>query len=392
MSHFSVLVIGPEPEKQLAPYHEFECTGTDDEFVKDIDITEEAREQFAKDETTYYQDSEGNLHLRFIDGKWDQKFWRNPTPEEAEGLKLKDRLDSYGKMNGIEWTATDWKDGEGYRAKFKFLPEGWKEVEAKTSLKESFAEFVEGYYGTNIVPFGQAPDLQDKHKYGYVLVDEAGDVIKVVDRTNPEKEWDWFQIGGRWNGFFKLKPTASGVLGRAGLQTMDRDYKPPALGRADVCRKGDIDIDGMRDESGETAAKQYDKYTALTAGCPTPLTWQQLQAKHTKDGEVDCKTARDEYHEQPVVKALNADSDREAIWWELDDFQCSREEYIEHARAKAIRTFAIVKDSLWYERGSMGWWGCVSDEKDENEWTKQFSDLVDSLPDDTLMSIADCHI
>ena len=29
MSHFLVLVIGDNPEKQLAPYHEFECTVVD---------------------------------------------------------------------------------------------------------------------------------------------------------------------------------------------------------------------------------------------------------------------------------------------------------------------------------------------------------------------------
>lgn len=26
MSHFTMLVIGAEPEEQLQPYHEFECT------------------------------------------------------------------------------------------------------------------------------------------------------------------------------------------------------------------------------------------------------------------------------------------------------------------------------------------------------------------------------
>ena len=35
MSHFTVLVIGENIDQQLAPFHEFECTGTNDEFVKD---------------------------------------------------------------------------------------------------------------------------------------------------------------------------------------------------------------------------------------------------------------------------------------------------------------------------------------------------------------------
>lgn len=57
-----------------------------------------------------------------------------------------------------------------------------------------------------------------------------------------------------------------------------------------------------------------------------------------------------------------------------------------------IRTFAVVKDGEWYERGSMGWWGMVSDEKDEAEWESQFKKLLDGLPDDTMISIYDCHI
>ncbi|HFW4796117.1 TPA: hypothetical protein ACIBS5_001433 [Salmonella enterica subsp. diarizonae serovar 60-67:z35:-] len=43
MSHFNVLVIGNNPEEALAPYHEFECTEVDDQYIREIDITEEIR-------------------------------------------------------------------------------------------------------------------------------------------------------------------------------------------------------------------------------------------------------------------------------------------------------------------------------------------------------------
>ena len=43
MSHFSVLVIGPNVDKQLAPYHEFECTGVNDEFIQEVDLTSDFR-------------------------------------------------------------------------------------------------------------------------------------------------------------------------------------------------------------------------------------------------------------------------------------------------------------------------------------------------------------
>jgi chromosome segregation and condensation protein ScpB len=34
----------------------------------------------------------------------------------------------------------------------------------------------------------------------------------------------------------------------------------------------------------------------------------------------------------------------------------------------------------------------ISNPKDQNEWNGQIKDMIDSLPDDTLISIYDCHI
>lgn len=72
--------------------------------------------------------------------------------------------------------------------------------------------------------------------------------------------------------------------------------------------------------------------------------------------------------------------------------KCTEEEYIQREENSAFVTFAIVKDSQWYERGSMGWWGAVSNKKDEEAWNKQVAELLAELPDDTLISIYDCHI
>jgi hypothetical protein len=57
-----------------------------------------------------------------------------------------------------------------------------------------------------------------------------------------------------------------------------------------------------------------------------------------------------------------------------------------------IKTFAVLKDGQWYEIGKMGWWAMVSDEKDKEAWDSEFKKLIEGLPDDTLISIYDCHI
>lgn len=70
----------------------------------------------------------------------------------------------------------------------------------------------------------------------------------------------------------------------------------------------------------------------------------------------------------------------------------SRGDFIEKARRSCAVTFAVLYNGKWYEKGEMGWWGMVSNEKDQNEWNDQFYELLESLPDDTLLSVYDCHI
>lgn len=306
MSHFTVLVIGDDVEGQLAPFHEFECTGENDQYVQDIDVTEECVE--------YGTDDNGAVNVS--------------KALEYHGLEDK------------------------------------------------------------IVSSESDVDRNGRHKFGYAIVQD-GKIVKAVNRTNPNKKWDWYQIGGRWSGYFKLKALASATatLGTASLiSKMDPDYEAPGQDRADQCRKGDIDLEGMRDEKGKSAGETYDLFKRTLDGLPPITPWPTIREKHSPN--IDA--ARTEYHEQPGVKALRAND--KTAWLDPEDFECTRDEHIERARRSAGITFAVVKDSKWYESGSMGWWGCVSDEKDPQEWQKQFASLLDGLPDTTLLTVVDCHI
>ena len=62
------------------------------------------------------------------------------------------------------------------------------------------------------------------------------------------------------------------------------------------------------------------------------------------------------------------------------------------ANLDEVVCFALLKDGKWYERGKMGWWAFVSNEKPDETWDKEFKELIMGLPDDTLISIYDCHI
>lgn len=302
MSHFTVLVIGEDIEKQLAPFHEFECTGINDEYVQDVDVTQESIE-YGTDKDT------GVFNL-----------------EEALGY------------HGLE---------------------------------------------DKIVADESEVDRNGDHKYGYAIVLD-GKLIKAVNRTNPNRQWDWWEVGGRWSGFFKLKPGTMGDLGTKGLLGSCRNDGP---GYADSVLKRDIDFDAMRDSAGNEAAAKWDKARALMGDSVTGfVSWEDMRERHK--GNID--DARKAYHAQAAKQALAGDDNLR--WASVEDFLCSRDEYIQNARNAACTTFAVLKDGQWHERGSMGWWGCVSDEKDKGEWHREFSALVDSLPDETRLTVVDCHI
>lgn len=297
MSHFTVLVIGDSPEKQLAPYHEFECTGENDEYVQDVDITTDVRTRITQGES-----------LDHALGYWGLEEKVVSSPEDVE------------------------TDGE--------------------------------------------------HKYGYAIVTESV-LVKAVNRTNPNKKWDWYALGGRWTGFFTLKPGRKGETGKPGLMTENAPQ-----GKADAARKCDIDFTAMRDEAERKARARYQRFFALLEGAPVPKTWAAVRAEH----EGNIAAARDAYHAQPGIQAIQKDDD---LRWADDvgeEFGCTEDEHAEKARDRAISTFALVKDGKWFEKGRMGWWACVSDEKDQAIWNREVTKLLNSVSGDTLLSVYDCHI
>lgn len=366
MSHFTVLVIGDNVEKQLAPFHEFECTGRDDEYVQDIDKTDDERANFEESTVRKVRLADGT-----VIGRYDDACYRDPTTEE---LKKIGPISGFGVCHGMSYDTKDWGDGRGYRAKVWHLPEGAEELEERHS---SFADYLRWSHDDSfIVPHGEKPDIDDDHKYGYALQDENGEITKVIDRTNPNAKWDWYLVGGRWAGFFKLKPGATGHRGKNGVMGSCKSE-----GGADQVRKGDIDIAGMRAEAATKAGEEYDKVHAVIAGREW-IAWDDCR----QINEGDIEAARAQYNGQPVVQDVR----KLAAFLELDAFKVSREDYTKSAADRVIRTFAVLKDGQWYERGEMGWWGSVSEEKDD--WQAQFSELIDGLPDDALLTVVDCHI
>ena len=85
-------------------------------------------------------------------------------------------------------------------------------------------------------------------------------------------------------------------------------------------------------------------------------------------------------------------------WTEEDKKEILKENRADRAYKKDIVNFdeinchAVIKDGKWYEKGKMLWWAIVIVKKNEKVWNKEFKKLIKNLPDDTLISIYDCHI
>lgn len=325
MSHFAVMVIGNEIEKQLAPFQENNMGDCPKEYLQFNETETEYIQKYEEESVEMIQSPTGERYYL-----WDNRFKVGTFPNET-----------------------------------KVIPADHITVSvAHKDRYATFEEFMQDWAGSE----KRDPETG---KYGYW--------------ENPNKKWDWYTIGGRWTGFFRMKSGAAGEVGRPGLMT------PVAKqGTADAALKRDIDFDGMRSEAGEEAAERFDKVFALIAPhINTFIPWDRMRDE-VHPGDI--KAAREAYHAQDAQKSLQKGEDRDLRWSNVEEFLCSREDYIQRARDAASCPFAVLKDGQWYERGSMGWWGMVADEKDKSAWAKEFAALMDSLPDDTMLTIVDCHI
>lgn len=262
------------------------------------------------------------------------------------------------------------------------MPAGHTEARVSQSTVTSLKDYLVDDHGFALVEFGSTPDLEGEHKYGWVNLDQQGEVVRVVRRTNPNYHWDWHELGGRWTGFFKLKDGCNGQVGKPGLMT-----DPAPAGFIDAALKSAIDFDYKIAEAQRQAEAAWAKIERYAHFAKQTLTWSQCREKFNDDIE----KAREFYHAQSLVDAVKTAFNND-FWVEPDEFICTKDEYIERKKLSANTTFAIVKDGQWFERGEMGWWGTVSNGKDKTEWGRELKALIDSLSDDTLLSVYDCHI
>lgn len=245
MSHFVVAVITKDVadlESVLQPYHEFECTGTNDRYVQDVDITDEIKGVIGEEIT--YGDDKG---------------------------KLRD-LNSALAYEGIEDVVSD-----------------------ESEL-----------------------DKEGKHKYRYAIVKD-GELIKAVRRTNENKKWDWYQVGGRWRDLLMTK-------------TGDK---------VDQAKKSEIDFAMIRSNAENEAAAEYDAAVKVIDGRPIPH-WDHFR-EVLFPGKIE--EARKAFHDDPCTVAWRAAYPDNFFGPDPENYDMTREAFIEAAGDNSFGAFAVVNDS-----------------------------------------------
>ena len=323
MSHFTVLVIGEDVDGQLARFEE-NTQNLPEEWLEFKDQEEENRAQYENESMEVLVLSNGDWAYT-----WDDKFLIPNRDFLAEKQYL--------------YPAGSHKAEKPYKELFS-----------------DYEDFLTEYHGLE--------KDEKMNKYGYW--------------TNPQAHWDWYSVGGRWSGYFKLKPGARGMLGRPGVFD-----NVPKAGYVDSCYVRDLDYVGMQQDAIKDANETYDKIESVTKGRILP-SWTETLERH---GEGNIQAAREEYHSNPLHGEL-----REVgieTWGGLRETFCaSRAEYLAKMANSTLVTFAVVKDGKWYEKGEMGWFGMSHNEKEEGAWETEFWNLLKSLSENTLLTVVDCHI
>lgn len=348
MSHFTVLVVGDNPEDQLKPFDENLRTEFEDkseEYKKEY-LTESTKEFYCESNSTWGQEITQQLYNKLKNSKIG-RIVDYDVPKIGIG--------SYYKNGGTYKGYYTVEGGKRCKGSQYFKVE---EI-LNTSHQDPDVCF-EGKIRIRKIGAPKKIALKDKYPtYKDYLSQWHGieDPTRIGYDFNPKAKWDWYQLGGRWAGFFKLKV---GTTGMAGERSWTNENEPIEANHVDQAYKKDIDFDQMREDNFEDSSSTYDEFEEKYL----------LGDMDSADGYfrygVENKGDRDNYTPE------------------------TRDEYV--ARLSGVSTFAVLKDGEWYEKGEMGWWGCVSDEKAPKDWAEEFTKLLNELPDDTLLSVYDCHI
>lgn len=189
------------------------------------------------------------------------------------------------------------------------------------------------------------------------------------EEYNSSGEYDWYEIGGRWNGFLKLKngKTTNSALNK------DIDW----LGQVDACMK-------QLGEDWDKVAK------VLGTDVSGKITWKGILYDEAMELLDDRRAASVTYREQEIVEAFS--NIPLQIYNSPQAFLCTRDEYVEKFKYQYIITYAVLNYDGWQDSTTESF--SLGDEDAAIvDWDSTFYDrFIKDLHPDERVTIVDCHI
>jgi hypothetical protein len=356
--HFSVLVITDEHPTEavirlaLQPFRQEPAS----EYIQDIDVTESAQERFLIASGTRLEAPDGSLHDAF-----EERFYREPTLEEDVSIMASGAME--GALDGVRYSIKSWADGF-LSGKVRFVPDGWREVPNQNGHNQTLAEFASDYHGIGVVSSGDGIDRDVEHYNGFVVVDEDGNVKRVVTRGNPDARYDYFLAPGGFNGELRH------------------------LGGSDVCRRSDLKLEEAVAKFAADRLTWANKMVVQFGLSGLDQLGDTVAAILTlREGWMAESAPKAQFFEW--LKQRNADyASNLAAMEELPGLEAgqSLEHWIENP--EPLWAYAIVKDGIWHEGGKNPWWRPLVD---RNIWHHEAWRIIRDLPSDKWIAIVDCH-
>lgn len=365
MSHFSVLVVTPTGSQEelaaaLQPFHEYECTGVRDQYVVEVDETEQFHREYEKATVTVYTTPDGTK-LTSADERWEGLAYREATPEELKQIGDDDSMGMakgivYRRLNGVIRVRDTSKLTE-------------EEVPVKDRMTQrEYAEYLHG-----------EPDARFR-----VLECDGDRVVKVADITNPNNKWDWWVVGGRY---------ANRLL------VLDGEF-------VDSCAARLLNLEGMMARRALAARRSWKVMRDIVQAAGIDPASHQTLASLKGEGEWTAEIG-EAYWKQPTVEAIRKAAssalrtggpEREFIMIdapsqdEMMTTDCAT--FMDRMKLRRNGFYAFLDlDGMWRSRGDMGWFGVSLNETDPDEFAREtFKRLEELKKTDAWVTVVDCHI
>lgn len=175
---------------------------------------------------------------------------------------------------------------------------------------------------------------------------------------NPNKKWDWYQIGGRYSGLLELKSDATS--GTYGARSWTNEYDIIPKNKADSAKVKDIDFSINKEKYNENLRF-----------------WELI---------VEGQQPKDSSEEKIIQRSFYKPEYYSNRYENKEQFAQLSSEFGTYA--------VITPDGKWHSKGEMGWWGASSETDDEaKKWNKSFKEMfIENADPEWTLTVVDCHI